>query len=309
MIMDPRFGSLDGHTWFYVVDLAGRDVVVVGTRDNKVVTRWKNLADPRGLGIQFSGLTLYVTNFTNNTVSAIDIGRANVGATSANDVTKSLDTKEGGALAIEVGRGPLGAAHAPDGAFLFVANQLDNTCTVINSSTFQATTTFPIGTNPQQVAATFYFTGIGRFAYITCKGGGADENGSVALYWDLNNSLQANITGFTNPEGIQYDYNLSGWVANSGGDSCAQLTLAVVGGGFAATILPSITADIPVGKNPTDCTVDPYFTLTTLVPRCVITADRGSGQLSFIDALQPSRPGFTMSPFAGVSQIMGYMDQ
>lgn len=318
-VVDPRFGALDGHSWIYVVDSAGRDVIIMGSRDSKIVHRWKNLPDPRGLGIQFSGQTLYVTNFANDSVSALDIAIANVGSRAASDAIKELDkvgvptpdglgTTGGSRLDLTVGRGPFGAAHKPDGALLMIANQLDNTATLVNTATFTVNTEFGIGTNPQDAAVSFTFPGLGWFAWITCLGGGNDESGSVILYWNVPNGLQANITGFKNPKGIIYDYGISTWITNSGGDSCSRLTLAIAGGGFAATILPNITATIPVGGNPQDVTVDPFYTLLTLAPQAIITADRGSSQLTFIDATQPARPRYGLK-IPGASGVFGYMDQ
>lgn len=306
IIVDPRFHPTTGHSWFYVIDEENRAVHIMASQTSRVVHSWADLPDPRGLAIRTS--TLYVTNFANDSVSALDIGRISpVGTLGPSDTLKSLSAFNN-RLDLIVGRGPLGAAHAPDAQLLFVANQLENSCTVINTATFKVNTTFPIGTNPQDAAATFFFPGIGRFAFITCNGGGGDENGSVALWWDVPNGLQANITGFKNPKGIIYDYGVSAWITNSGGDTASQLTLQIAGGGFAATILPSITATVETGRNPVDVTVEPFFTFFTQVPRAVITADRGDSRFTFLDPRQPSRPVFTLDR-AGVRSVAGYMDQ
>jgi YVTN family beta-propeller protein len=292
----------------YVVDETHRVVHVMASQTCRVVHTWRELPDPRGLAIDLNGRTLYVTNGVGDSVSAIDIGSVTpVGTLGPSQALKDA-TLYRSDRDLQVGRGPYGAARKPDGPVLFVANALENSCTVINTSTFQVTTTFPIGFYPQDVAATLTFTGIGYFAYITCLGGGEDIAGSVALYWDRPNGLQANITGFTNPKGIIYDFGAAAWITNSGGESVSQLTLAVAGGSFAATILPNITATVGTGKNPVDVTIEPWFTYFTLVPRAVLTADRGSSQITVLDPRQPSRPRFTM-PMTGVSSIAGYMDQ
>ena len=308
IIFDPRFGPADGHTWIYVTDSSNSSVAVVGSRDSQVVGRWKSLPDPSGMAIQTNGKTLYVCNFSNDTISAIDLARTTAGAARFDAVAAVL-ADPGERLDMETGRGPLGAAYSLAGPFVFVANNLENSCTMLNTNTAKLLTTFSIGTAPWDVAATMNYPNVGYFAFITCKGGGADLNGSVSVYWNVPNGLQANVTGFMNPEGCIFDYNASAWVANSGGSTTAQLTLQFSGGGFAATIFPAITQDITTGANPTSVTVEPYFYVVQRSPvQTIITANRGVGRVSFIDAAQPSRAVFFLD-LPGVKQIASYLDQ
>jgi len=307
-IFDPRFGPADGHTWIYVTDSSNSSVAVIGSRDSQVVGRWKSLPDPSGMGIQGNGKTLYVCNFSNDTVSAIDIARTTAGAAQFDDVAKHL-ADPGERLDMETGRGPIGAAYSLAGPFLFVANNLENSCTMLNTSTAKLLTTFSIGTAPWDVVATFNYPNVGYFAFITCKGGGSDLNGSVSVYWNVPNGLQANVTGFMNPEGCVFDYNASAWVANSGGNTTAMLTLQFAGGAFAATIFPAITQDIKTGANPTSVTVEPWFYVVQRSPvQTIITANRGVGKLSFIDAAQPSRAVFYLD-IPGVKGVASFLDQ
>lgn len=316
MIFDPRLDAATLHTWLYVIDRASRSVTIVRTRDSRIVWRWKDLPDPRGLAIAPNGLTLYVTNYSSDSVSFIDIGSVTPGAAAPTTTVKNLtklrnpsDPSQGGSRSdIQVGRGPIGAAHAPDAYLVFIANNVENSCSIINPQTATVITTFPIGTAPQDAAATFNFPGIGRFAFITCLGGGTDNNGSVSLWWSRPNGLQADITGFKNPKGCIYDWGANCWVANSGGNTAARLTLAIAGAGFAATILPTISADITVGKNPSGVTLEPISMYMGAPSRCVITADRGSSQISFIDASQPSRPIFSLS-IPGAQDVCSFIDQ
>jgi YVTN family beta-propeller protein len=316
IIFDPRFGPLDSHTWLYIIDRASRSVTIVGTRDCRIVHRWKDMPDPRGLAVTPNGLTLYVTNYSSDSVSAIDIGSVTPGASLATQLLKDLTKPRnlqnpaagGSRLDIGVGRGPIGAAHGPDAANLFIANNVDNSCTLINSGTAKVNTTFPVGTGPQDVSASFYINPVGWFAIVTCLGAPPADMGSVSMWWSRPNGLQANVTGFNNPKGCIYDWALSWWVANAGGTTVTRLTLAVAGGGFAATILPNITADITVGKNPTSCTLEPISLYLGAPSRVVITADSGSSQISFVDQAQPTRPIYSL-PIPGVREVASYIDQ
>jgi len=180
---------------------------------------------------------------------------------------------------------------------------------MINVNTAKVLTTFSVGTNPFDVASTFNYPNVGFFAFITCQGGGVDLDGSVALYWSRYNGLQANVTGFKNPQGCMFDYGAACWVANSGGNTTSQLTLQFAGAAFAATIFPVITQDIRTGANPTSVTVEAYFPqVVGAAPQTVITANRGVGKITFIDAGQPTRPIFEMS-IPGVREVATYMDQ
>ncbi len=315
IILDPRFGPGDSHTWMYIIDRASRSVAIVGTRDCRIVHRWRDLPDPRGLAIVPNGFTLFVTNYSADSLSFLDIGSVTPGAAAPTQQVKDLSRLKSNAAGntgtrqdLVVGRGPVGAAQAPDAYLCFVANLIDNSCTLVDTSTMAVSTTFPVGTAPQDAAATFFFPGLGRFAFITCLGGGSDSNGSVSIYWSRPNGLQANITGFKNPKGCIYDRGAAAWIANSGGNTVAKLNLTVAGGGFAATILAAIAADITVGKNPTSCTLEPFSFFFNAPSRCVITADRGSSQISFVDAAAPSRPTYAI-PIPGVQEVAAYFDQ
>jgi YVTN family beta-propeller protein len=287
----------------YVIDRESRSVVVVGTRDSKVVHRWRDFADPRGLGIRSDGANLYVTSYGNDTLSIVDTASITVGAATATDQLKSRSA-QANRKDVQVGRGPFGVAWSPASGEVFVANSIDNTCTVVNTGTASVRTTFATGETPQDVAATFNVPGIGYFAFITCLGGANEPDGSVSLYWNVPNGLQATLTGFKNPKGLIYDRNASVWVANSGGSTVSKLTLQIQGN----TILPTITATANVGKNPSSVTLGPWPTYFNGAPLEIISADRGSSQLSFIDAQQPFFTPFAL-PIPGVQEVAAWFDQ
>ena len=305
IIVDQRFGATDGHTWMYVADSASGSITVVGTRDCQIVGRWKALPDPVGIG--YTSKTLYVSNYNSNTISAVDLARTSVGAARFNDVVKTL-ADPGERLDIEVGRGPYGVAYSLAAPIVFVANNIEHSCTLINATTAQHLTTFNTGTSPWDIATTPNYPNIGYFAFISCKGGGSDLDGSVSVYWNAPNGLQADVRGFKNPQGIIFDYGASAWVANSGGKDTSQLTLQFAGGGFAATIFPAITATVETGANPTDVTIEPAFPAVRQPVQTVITANRGDGTLSFLDATQPSRAIVTL-PVPGVKLVAAWLDQ
>jgi hypothetical protein len=306
IVVDRRFHPTTGHSWFYVIDEENRAVHIMASMTCRLVHSWADLPDPAGLAILPS--TLYVTNFANDSITAIDIGQVSpVGTLGASDLLKGLSAFDK-RNDLTIGRGPRGVAHSLAANLLFTANQLENSCTVVDSANFKVNTSFPIGTNPQDVATTPNYPGVGYFAFISCLGGGQDEDGSVSLYWNVPNGLQANITGFKNPKGIAFDNNISVWVANSGGDTISRLTLTIVGGGFAQTVLPTIDATVTTGRNPVDVTVEPYWPSRGSAAQTVISADRGDSQLTFVDPNQPSRPVFRI-PIAGIRTVAGLFDQ
>jgi YVTN family beta-propeller protein len=306
IVVDRRFNPTTGHSWFYVIDEENRAVHIMASQTCRLVHSWADLPDPAGLAI--TGRTLYVTNYANDSITALDIGQISpVGTLGASDLLKGLSAFDK-RNDLTIGRGPRGVAHSLATSLLFTANQLENSCTVVDTANFKVTTSFPVGTNPQDVATTPNYPGIGYFAFISCLGGGGDENGSVALYWNVPNGLQANITGFKNPKGLAFDNGVSVWVANSGSDTVSRLTLSVAGGGFAATILPIIDATVTTGRNPVDVTVEPYWPMRNAQAQCVISADRGDSQLTFLDPNQPSRPVFRI-PIAGIRTVAGLYDQ
>lgn len=313
----------DGHTWFFVVDEANRNVAVVGTRDSKVVHRFKNLATPRGLGTSTffdGGLTLYISNYGSNTLTALDLSQTTPGAAFADSFLKGVDDPSNlHRLDIAVGQGPIGVARAPDQNEVFVVNSLDSTCTLVDSAQFKVIKSFSVGSNPYEIAVTPTFN-IGNFAFITNQGTGPDD-GSVSLFWGGPGALgaraapydiESHLTGFKTPKGVTWGYATDPaniWVAESGGDQVTRLTLQVVGGGFTGNILPATTAQVKVGKNPNDVTLEPLFPGGFgALPQCVITADRGDSQLSFVDAQQPSRPTFALH-LPGAAFVNSILDQ
>jgi YVTN family beta-propeller protein len=57
-------------------------------------------------------------------------------------------------MPIPVGKSPFGVAVTPDGSKVYVANEDDNTVSVIDAATNTVVGTIPVGTIPQGVAVT-----------------------------------------------------------------------------------------------------------------------------------------------------------
>lgn len=322
IMVDPRLAANDLHTWIYVIERGTRSVAIVSTRTSSVVHKWKQLPDPRGLAINgLSGSQLFVTNFSNDTISFLDIGAITPGSETASDQVKMLadlrkQDSNTGRLDIALGRGPTGAAHAWDSNNLIVCSALDNQAYRIDSRTGVVQTTISTGTAPQDIACSFFIPPIwGYFIYISCLGGEGDLDGSVTLYWYSTplgyDQMQANFTGFKNPKGTFYDWGTGAWIANSGADFITEMDVQFSGAlGLGGTIIPFVNSTVTVGKNPTSVTGEAFWPLYTgfYRPFTIITADRGAGQISFIDRAAVTRPTVTLE-IPGVHEVATLMDQ
>jgi len=99
---------------------------------------------PEGMALLSDGSKLYVTNRDSDTVSVFEVGPAPFYLT----LTKT----------IAVGKKPLGIASTRDGSFVagsfvYVANRIDDTVSVIDAVTDRVIATIPVGKHPSGVAA------------------------------------------------------------------------------------------------------------------------------------------------------------
>lgn len=118
---------------------AGVSVIDVATNRVTQTVTGGTFSFPTDMAISPDGSTIYVTNFTNNTVNVI--------STASNTVTQIV-TDNGGTF-----NGPNSVAFTPDGATAYVANNLSTTVSVINVATNTATLTAIAGfDNPAVVA-------------------------------------------------------------------------------------------------------------------------------------------------------------
>lgn len=144
--------------------------------------------------------TAYVTNYSDGTVTPVDIRTHNAGPT------------------IPVGSGPDGAVITPDGKLLYVANNNSNDVTVINTATNQVVTTIGVGS----VAADLAVTPDGTTVWVSNYGDGTVQPIDVATNTagtPVKVGSQAERVAI-NPAGSQL------WVANQGDGTVSVVDLA-----------------------------------------------------------------------------------
>jgi YVTN family beta-propeller protein len=93
---------------------------------------------------------------------------------------------------VTVGADPYGVAVSPDGTRVYVANGLDDTVSVIDTSTNTVTDTVTVGTNPYGVAV----SPDGSRVYVTNNGA---VGGTVSVIDTSTNTVSDTITVGTNP--------------------------------------------------------------------------------------------------------------
>ncbi|WP_405583027.1 Ig-like domain repeat protein [Streptomyces sp. NBC_01190] len=176
---------------------------------------------PTSVAVTPSGLSGYVTNEDDNTVSVISTATNTVIAT------------------IPVGSVPFWAAVSPDGLSVYVTNSGGNTVSVISTATNTVTTTIPVGSVPLGIAV----APSGLLAYVANS-----ADGTVSVISTVTNTLTATIPVGTAPFGVAIAPNgLLVYVTNSGGN-----TVSVI-----STATNTVTATIPVGTAPFGVAVTP----------------------------------------------------
>ena len=142
LAVDPAGGGR-----VYVTNWNGRNVSVVDVSSPKapvVLARVAVGKHPEGIALLSDGSKLYVTNRDSDTVSVFEVGPAPFYLT----LVKT----------IAVGKKPMGIAATRDesfvaGDYVYVANQVDDTISVIDAVTDQVITTILVGKHPSGVAA------------------------------------------------------------------------------------------------------------------------------------------------------------
>jgi YVTN family beta-propeller protein/autotransporter-associated beta strand protein len=144
----------------------------------------------------------YISNNGSNTVSVI------------NTETQALVGS-----AIPVGTQPFGSAATPDGRFVYVANVVSNTVSVISADTNLVSTTIPVGARPFGIAA----SSDAKFAYVSNS---ADNTVSV-IDTATNTVVGSSISVGNRPFGIAVTPNGSAvYVANNLDDSVSVIDTA-----------------------------------------------------------------------------------
>jgi len=196
-------------------------------------------------GVSATEAFVYVTNYFDDTVSVID---------TSNNTPIDFDPDTEGIQGISVGDGPYGITVTPYGEYAYVTNYIEDTVSVIDTSSNTETTTIPVGDKPSGVSVT------GAFAYVTNFG-----TGSVSVIDTALNEVIAEITVGSNPLGVsvmpggEYVY-----ITNYGDD-----TVSVID-----TLSNTVTATIPVGDKPSGISVTGAFAYVT---------NFGAGSVSVID--------------------------
>ncbi|MEY9940914.1 putative alpha-1,2-mannosidase [Streptacidiphilus sp. MAP5-52] len=218
--------------------------------------------------------TAYVTDYSDNTVTPVDIRTHNAGP------------------AIPVGSGPDGMTVA--GGDLFVANNSSNNVTVIDTTTNAVVKTIPVG----NVAADLAATPDGKTVWVSNYGDGTVQPidvGTLTTGTPITVGSQAERLAVS-PDGTQL------WVANQGGGTVSDVdlatrtvthTIAVGAAPFGVAVTPdsshvlvsdggsssvsvisaasdSVTATIPTGAGPQGVAVSPDGTTAYV-------ADTGAG--------------------------------
>lgn len=153
-----------------------------------------------------------------------------------------------------------GAAPTPPDRFIYVTNQLDNTLSVIDGSTYHLITTVPVGAFPAGVVV----SPDGRHAYIAAGGDDA-----VAVFDTATNTIAktVSLSPASKPRGVAL--TPTGqllYIANGGSNNVSVLD----------TRTDQIVASVPVGSQPLSVVVTPDGA-------SAYVANSGSNDVSVID--------------------------
>ena len=191
----------------------------------------------------------YVTNYTDNTVSVINVDNGVSQAVGVGDrpwgivetsdsqfvytanfignTVSVIDTFSNTVAAtVTVGNGPQGIAIA--GSSAYVANYNDGTVSVIDTSSNTVSATVTVGINPQGVAI------IGTSAYVTNSG-----SANVSVINTGSNIVSATVAVGTTPQGIAIT-GTSAYVANAGSSNVSVIN----------TGSNTVSATVAVGTSP-----------------------------------------------------------
>jgi outer membrane autotransporter protein len=172
----------------YVTNRGSNTVSVINTATN-VVASIPNTGGtlPEGIAVTPNGQFVYVANTglvppvgaPSQTVSLID--------TATNTVVPP---------ALAVGSVPVGVAITPDGKFAYVANEFDNTVSVIDTTSNTQVDSIKVGSRPFGVA----ITPNGEFVYVTNSGNLLlPPSNTVSVISTISNQVTATITVENSP--------------------------------------------------------------------------------------------------------------
>ena len=195
---------------------------------DEVVATISTSGSQSDIAINPAGTFAYVTNFSLDTVSVVNL--------STNTITTT----------ISVGDGPNNVAINPAGTFAYVVNRIGDSVSVIDTSTNTVTSTISVGALPISIN----INPAGTFAYVT------NYNSNTVSVIDLSNNSVSSISGFSKPWDIAINpAGTFAYVTNrqfgSGSNNVSKVNLSS----------KTITGTFSVGTDPVGITINPAGTL------------------------------------------------
>ena len=172
------------------------------------------------IGLSANAQTAYITNYSDNTVSVINVA--------TNIVTAS----------IHVGSNPMGVSVSPDGSKVYVTNASSNTVSVINTATNTVTATIAVGAIPAGVSV----SPNGSKVFVANEGGSPS---TISVINTATNSVSATIWVNSGAGGVAISPDGSNLYITGGNVSVMDISTN------------TISAIITVGSHPAGVSVSP----------------------------------------------------
>jgi len=159
-VIRPNANNSDLGNFVYVADDVNNVVHVINSTTSLPITQIPT-PNPSGLQTDPDMNFLFVTNFSANTMSIIDIRR---GSQTQHQVIRE----------VPVGLGPKALTVQPDTEDILVCNQIGNSVSIVKYSTFAVRKTLAtlIGPTPWDITSTYRGSTATYFAFITNRDGG-----------------------------------------------------------------------------------------------------------------------------------------
>lgn len=110
------FGIAASEEYLYVTNQSDGTVSIISESYNTVIDTLDAGTSPRGVAVTSDGAYIYIANYSENTISIIDI---------------STETRE----TLSVGAGPLGMAMSPNDDYIYITNSSDDSLSIISVET------------------------------------------------------------------------------------------------------------------------------------------------------------------------------
>ncbi len=237
----------------YVTNYTDNTVSVINAFTNTVIATIPVGSCPYGIAVSPDGGKVYVANYNANSISVINTVTNMVSSTihvwtgpislvlspngntlyvTENGNIHIINTLNNSVVAVISVLDPSGICISPDGSRLYVANFSDNTVSVINTTTYIAIDTIPVGPVPFGICV----TSDGSKVYVANLSGY-----SVSVINTTTNTVSHTIGVGTNPEGVSITSDgTKVYVPNSNDNTVSVINTAA----------NYVTATIPVGVQP-----------------------------------------------------------